>query len=309
MLTNRLSSRAPMILRGCSYHTPAASIAFSRALASPSWRKNSNTAAKISTTPKGTYSLTKCYKTSSAPLAKIPLIDRHWFATQPIICSHEYAFARDMSLDEFDNAYNFLYAQHNHPRGPWVKMLQSAQHILAGQKSPRILVIGSGPGEPAATLATNFLNADVVSAHSTAKCIEWANQRFNSLGLSNVESRLVPSMENLDRFADGSFDLVVSSYGLANTSNPQAALDEIHRVLKPGGSFLASVWEQLPADPGSDIILRHACIGPNPWHKTEDNIDAVGEFRCPVRTKRPMSLAKPHLRKFIDTALFFDILF
>ena len=54
-------------------------------------------------------------------------------------------------------------------------------------------------------------------------------------------------MENLDVFADGSFDLVTSCYGLANVEHPQTTLDEIHRVLKPGGSFIVSVWENAPA--------------------------------------------------------------
>jgi SAM-dependent methyltransferase len=147
----------------------------------------------------------------------------------------------------------------------------------------------------------DFTHIDIVlilkNRHSTAKCIEWARERFHQLGLSNVTPKLITGMENLD-FASGSFDLVVAGYGLANSSEPQAVLNEIHRVLKPGGSFLGYVWEQLPADPGSDIILRHACVGPNPWHKADDGTDTVGSFRCPVRTHRAMSLAKPHLRKY-----------
>lgn len=161
--------------------------------------------------------------------------------------------------------------------------------------SPRILVIGSGPGEPAATLAANFQDADVISAHSTKKCVDWASERFRKHDLHNVATRLVPSMEQLDMFADGSFDLVACCYGLANSPNPQEALNEIHRVLKPSGTFLVSVWENAPADPASDIILRHACVGPNPWHKGADNRDMVGNYACPVRSKRPMSLSKPHL--------------
>ena len=145
-----------------------------------------------------------------------------------------------------------------------------------------IKCIGSGPGEPSATLASNFLDAEVISAHSTTKCVEWASQRFDKHHLTNVTARLVPSMENLDVFHNGSFDLVVSCYGLAHTTHPQDALNEIHRVLKPGGTFIASVWENLPADPASDIILRQACVGPMPFHKEGDR-DVVDGYACPLR--------------------------
>ncbi|KAL3777230.1 hypothetical protein HJC23_007130 [Cyclotella cryptica] len=312
MLTNTFRSRAPLVIRGCSYHTPAACVAFSKVFLSLGWPKYTKDKSRnlCTSTRQHNFLLTKnnCHHKAFPPksLVQTPsLIDRHCFATQPFICNHDDTFAKHLSVEEFDNAYKFLYAQHNHPRGPWVKVLQSAQQILAGQKTPRILVIASGPGEPAATLATNFRNADIISAHSTVQCVEWANERFNHLGLTNVTPRIIPDMQNLDVFADASFDLVASCYGLANAPDPQVALHEIHRVLKPGGTFLASVWEQLPADPGCDIILRHACIGPNPWHKTEDNVDAVGTFRCPVRAKRPMSLSKPHLfETMIENAKF-----
>lgn len=149
--------------------------------------------------------------------------------------------------------------------------------------SPRVLVIGSGPGEPATMLASNFAGADIISAHSTTKCVDWASERFHKHGLSNVSARLVPSLEDLNVFTERSFDLVVSCYGLANAENPQAALNEIHRVLKPGGSLCVSVWENAGADPAADIILRHSCVGPKPWHKDENNRDVVGNFACPIR--------------------------
>ena len=38
-------------------------------------------------------------------------------------------------------------------------------------------------------------------------------------------------------FADSSFDLVVSDYVLEHVEHPAAFLAEVHRVLKPGGSF------------------------------------------------------------------------
>ena len=297
MLANKLTSRTPMIAKVCAYHTPAASVAIARVFSSCR-----NGAAATSNyrafTKEQTHIPTEyASRIHASSLIAQPSSIHRKFATQPIICSHEDAFAKDLSIEQFDAAYKFLYEQHKHPHGPWVKVLQSAQTILNGQKAPRILVVASGPGEPAATLAANFPNAEIVSAHSTAKCMEWSRERMHELGLFNVTPKLVSGMEQLDTFTDGSFDLVVSGYGLANSIEPQIVLNEVHRVLKLGGSFISYVWEQLPADPGSDIILRHACVGPNPWHKTVDNVDAVEGFRCPVRTKKPMSLSKPHLRE------------
>lgn len=294
MLAHKLTSVAPAILRGCSYHSPAIAVAVSRAIQTNRHDIDASNDSSKSSNEHNYQIPTMCSAVKIPSAIQRPLfIERHWFSTQPI-SSHGNA-CQDLSIEEFDNAYKFLYGQHNHPRGPWVKVLQSAQHILSGQKSPRVLIIASGPGEPAATLAQNFQNAEIVSAHMTAKCIEWADERFQNLGLTNVTSKLVSDMHTLD-FENGSFDLVISGYGLANHPEPQAALNEVHRVLRPGGSLLTYVWEQLPADPGSDIILRHACVGPNPF-KSEGGIDTVGKFRCPVRTKKAMSLSKPHLRK------------
>jgi demethylmenaquinone methyltransferase/2-methoxy-6-polyprenyl-1,4-benzoquinol methylase len=40
-------------------------------------------------------------------------------------------------------------------------------------------------------------------------------------------------------FADASFDIVTTGYGLRNVPNLTLAIDEIHRVLRPGGQVLS----------------------------------------------------------------------
>ena len=55
------------------------------------------------------------------------------------------------------DAYKYVYHQHSHPHGPWLKTLTVAEHVLNGIHRPRILVIGSGPGEPAATLGRSIV--------------------------------------------------------------------------------------------------------------------------------------------------------
>ena len=202
-------------------------------------------------------------------------------STHPICDPINSNIAKNLSPEEYDQAYKFVYNQHAHPHGPWLKFLHNAHKVLNGNKSPRILVLAAGPGEPAATLAANFPDADVTSAHSTSKCIDLASHRFQTLGLNNISTRLLPDVEDLGAFKASSFDLVVTSYGLANVNNPKAALNEIHRVMAPGGTYLAAVWEQAPADVACDIILRHSCVGPNPFH-TVNGTDVVGSFTCPV---------------------------
>ncbi len=289
-----------LILRGCYHQVPASSVAFSRLISARQCRRNSSFTSRTPLQPRFVAAAAK----RSAAYCNKPqpfLIDSRRLSTHPICDPINSNIAKDISPEEYDQAYKFVYNQHAHPHGPWLKFLNNAHKVLHGTKSPRILVLASGPGEPSATLAANFPDAEVTSVHSTLKCIDWASHRFQTLGLSNILTRLVPDIKDLGVFKASSFDLVVTSYGLAN-ANPEAALNEIHRVLVPGGSYLAAVWEQAPADVACDIILRHACVGPNPFHAV-DGKDVVENFECPVRTKHPTALGQPHhLESLIEDA-------
>jgi ubiquinone/menaquinone biosynthesis C-methylase UbiE len=46
-------------------------------------------------------------------------------------------------------------------------------------------------------------------------------------------------------FADGSFDVVVCQFGLMFFPDKAASLREVHRVLRPGGLFVFSVWDSI----------------------------------------------------------------
>ena len=51
-------------------------------------------------------------------------------------------------------------------------------------------------------------------------------------------------------FEDATFDAVVSQFGLMFFDNRQAAIDEMIRVLKPGGHLAVAVWDTLENTPG-----------------------------------------------------------
>jgi phosphatidylethanolamine/phosphatidyl-N-methylethanolamine N-methyltransferase len=67
--------------------------------------------------------------------------------------------------------------------------------------------------------------------------LEKARQRVRQQRLGNVESIAVGDAENLD-FPTASFDVVVAQYVVTAVPNPERALDEFVRVVRPGGEII-----------------------------------------------------------------------
>ena len=85
-----------------------------------------------------------------------------------------------------------------------------------------------------------------------------ARERVAALGLTNVEGLWVMDAEHL-AFPDESFDVVVAQYVITTVPNPEAALNEFARVLKPGGRAAFLVWGSFE-QPSSTPRFR-LCLG------------------------------------------------
>jgi ubiquinone/menaquinone biosynthesis C-methylase UbiE len=72
----------------------------------------------------------------------------------------------------------------------------------------------------------------VASAYTVA-----AQQRLRHTAFARMDA------EEL-QLADGTFDVALCALGLMYVSDPLRALQEMHRVLKPGGRAVAAVWGQ-----------------------------------------------------------------
>lgn len=103
----------------------------------------------------------------------------------------------------------------------------------------RVLEIGCGMGTDGAQFAK--AGAIYTGIDLTDAAVELARKRFQVSGLKG-EFR-VADAERLD-FPDASFDLVYSHGVLHHTPDIEAAVREIHRVLKPGGRAMVMLYHR-----------------------------------------------------------------
>jgi SAM-dependent methyltransferase len=103
----------------------------------------------------------------------------------------------------------------------------------------RVLEIGCGMGTDGAQFAK--AGADYTGIDLTDAAVELARKRFQVSGLKGEFH--VADAERLD-FPDASFDLVYSHGVLHHTPDIEAAVREIHRVLKPGGRAMVMLYHR-----------------------------------------------------------------
>jgi phosphatidylethanolamine/phosphatidyl-N-methylethanolamine N-methyltransferase len=80
-----------------------------------------------------------------------------------------------------------------------------------------------------------------------------AQERVAELSLKNVERLEVMDAEHLS-FPDGSFDVVVAHYVVSTVPNPEAALDEFARTVRPGGEIV--LLNRVGADRGLRRVVE-----------------------------------------------------
>lgn len=101
----------------------------------------------------------------------------------------------------------------------------------------RVLDVAAGNGN--ATLAAARRWCDVVSTDYVGSLLERGKARAGAEGLAvSFEEADAESL----RFADGSFDVVLSTFGVMFTPNQEKAAAELARVCRPGGRIGLANW-------------------------------------------------------------------
>ena len=118
--------------------------------------------------------------------------------------------------------------------GPVFRRGREAAVVAAERIGGRILEVGVGTG---LSLPSYGRGNRVVGIDISEPMLDKARERVARQKLSQVESILVGDAENLD-FADESFDVLVAQYVVTAIPNPEKALNEFIRVVRPGGEII-----------------------------------------------------------------------
>lgn len=108
----------------------------------------------------------------------------------------------------------------------------------------RVLEVGVGTG---ISLPLYSPNVRIFGTDISEAMLKKAKQRVVEGRLKNIEGLAVMDAEKLE-FPDNSFDVVMAQYVVTAVPNPEKALDEFARVLRPGGELI--ILTRVSADTG-----------------------------------------------------------
>ena len=126
-------------------------------------------------------------------------------------------------------------------RTPQMALMRHLVAVRAARMMPEgeALDLGCGPGLLAVKLAQLAPGLRVTGVDLSPEMLAQGREHAAAAGLrESVDFRLGDAARI--PFPDGSLDLVVSTLSLHHWSDPVAVLDEIGRVLRPGGAFLVA---------------------------------------------------------------------
>ncbi len=115
----------------------------------------------------------------------------------------------------------------------WRRAVRKAVNPLSGQ---RILDVAAGTGTSSKALLVS--GGEVVAADFSKGMIEQGKKQHPELTFVYADAMKLP-------FQAAEFDAVTISFGLRNVQKYQTALQEFHRVLKPGGKLVVCEFSKV----------------------------------------------------------------
>jgi ubiquinone/menaquinone biosynthesis C-methylase UbiE len=138
----------------------------------------------------------------------------------------------------------------------------------------RVLEVGVGAGTDHLQWAR--AKTDLYGVDLTDAAITTTRRRLELYGLSSQLQRV--DAERLP-FDDETFDIVYSWGVIHHSERPERIVDEIHRVLKPGGEFIGMFYQRRSLV-ALRVWVKHALLAGKPWRTFSDvlyhHVESIG---------------------------------
>jgi SAM-dependent methyltransferase len=145
-----------------------------------------------------------------------------------------------VTFDATADAYDRFMGRYSEPLAAGFLELTE---VRAGQ---RAIDVGCGPGALTARLVARLGDAAVAAVDPSPSFVAAAAERFSGVDVRTGTAEDLP-------FADGSFDLAAAQLVVHFMDDPVQGLREMGRVVRPGGTVAACVWDH--AGGGSPLSL------------------------------------------------------
>jgi ubiquinone/menaquinone biosynthesis C-methylase UbiE len=137
--------------------------------------------------------------------------------------------------------YNMIAARYEDASAARAPIMERMLELAALAPGLSLLEVASGPGMLAREAARRIgTSGTIVAADIAEVALGEGRKRAAVESIPNIRFQ-VEDAEALS-FSDASFDRIVCSMGLMHFPDAAAAAREMLRVLRPGGSLVASVW-------------------------------------------------------------------
>ncbi|HKW43895.1 MAG TPA: class I SAM-dependent methyltransferase [Thermoplasmata archaeon] len=148
--------------------------------------------------------------------------------------------------------------------------LDAFRDLIAPEPAINLLDLGGGAGAATERFASGC--GEIVVLEPNAKRVAFGRRRRPGIRFLEGRAQAIP-------FPDNSFDRVTSVVAFHHMENPDQVLDEIHRVLRPGGRI--ALFEMLPAEaPGALSRWLAACHGDHLQFHHPEELKAKLEARA-----------------------------
>ena len=183
---------------------------------------------------------------------------------------------------------------------PLTQALIEHADIHEGQS---VLDVAGGPGEPSLTIAGVVgPTGSVTCTDAVPEMVETAQSEARRRGVENIQFQ-VCSADSLP-FPNESFDAVVSRLGVMFFPDSVAAMREMLRVTKPGGSLAFAVWHKSDLNPFCYLVSR---VMDQHVEQPATDPDAPGAFRFAEPGKLASVMTRAGVVDVVERVIKFDI--